>query len=189
MVKTLAVAVSLVTLVALAGCNESEDKRLLALAQQSLTQQARQSEQLAQQSRQIADTAKQLVAADAKARQELLAALSQVQQQIQAQRAEFDRQRDALEQERRDLAAQRARDPLVAQAIGAFGITLACVLPLLLAAFVLHTVNRASPDQDAQAVSEVLIGEITGTAPLLLGRAPAVPQIEAKNAASDERSK
>jgi hypothetical protein len=55
-----------------------------------------------------------------------------VQKQIQAQRAEFDRQRDGLERERRELAAQRGRDPIVAQAIGAFGIMLACLLPLLL---------------------------------------------------------
>jgi hypothetical protein len=169
-----------VALAALAGCGDSSDKRLLNLAQQSLAQQARQSEQLAQQSQRIADTARQLVAADAKARQELLAGLTKLQQQIQAERAEFDRQRDALEQERRELAAQRGRDPIVANAIGAFGVVLACLMPLLLAGYVLYTVNRASPDEDAQAVSEVLIGEIVGPTTTLLPAPTAMSLLEAK---------
>jgi hypothetical protein len=58
--------------------------------QQSLAQQARQSEQLAQQSRQVTEAAQQLVAADAQARQELVVGLTQLQQQIQTERAQFE---------------------------------------------------------------------------------------------------
>jgi hypothetical protein len=154
----------------------------LDLAQQSLAQQARQSEQLAQQSRQVTEAARQLVAADAQARQELVAGMTQLQQRIQTQRGEFDRQRDTLERERRELAAQRGRDPIIAQAIGAIGVTVACLLPLLLAAYVLYTVNRASPEDDSQAVSDVLIGEMVSSAPELLPGPAATPQLELKPA-------
>jgi TolA-binding protein len=165
-----------------AGCGDPPDKRLLDLAQQSLAQQARQSEQLAQQSRQVTEAARQLVAADAQARQELVAGMTQLQQRIQTQRGEFDRQRDTLERERRELAAQRGRDPIIAQAIGAIGVTVACLLPLLLAGYVLYTVNRASPEDDAQAVSDVLIGEMVSSAPELLPGPAATPQLELKQA-------
>jgi hypothetical protein len=83
-----------------------------------------------------------------------------------------------LEQERRQLAAQRGRDPIIAQAIGAIGVTVACLLPLLLAGYVLYTVNRASPEDDSQAVSDVLIGEMVSSAPELLPAPAAMPQLE-----------
>src|SRR5438876_6872716 len=67
---------ALVALVVVTGCGDPPDKRLLNLAQQSLAQQARQSEQLAQQSQQVATAARELVAADAHARQELIAGLT-----------------------------------------------------------------------------------------------------------------
>src|SRR5882724_305641 len=119
---------ALAAVVVVTGCGDPPDKRLLDLAQQSLAQQARQSEQLAKQSQQVATAARELVAADAQARQELIAGLTKLQGQIQAERAAFDHQRDDLEHERRELAAQRGRDPIIAQAIGASGVMLACLL-------------------------------------------------------------
>src|SRR5262245_29288552 len=182
MTKTmlLPTAVAVAILVLITGCGDPPDKRLLDLAQQSLAQQARQSEQLAQQSRQVTEAARQLVAADAQARQELVAGMTQLQQQIQTQRSEFDRQRDTLERERRELAAQRGRDPILANAIGAIGVTMACLLPLLLAGYALYTVNRPSPEADAEAVSEILIGEIVSPVPQLLPGPTAPPQLEVK---------
>src|SRR5262245_29927810 len=182
MMKTmlLPTAAAAAVIVLMTGCGDPPDKRLLDLAQQCLAQQARQSEQLAQQSRQVTEAAKQLVAADAQARQELVAGMTQLQQQIQTQRGEFDRQRDTLERERRELAAQRGRDPILAQSIGAFGVTIACLLPLLLAGYVLYMVNRPTAEADAEAVSEILIGEIVSPEPQLLPGPIGLPQLEAK---------
>ena len=59
---------------------------------------------------------------------------------------------------------------------------LACLLPLVLAGYVLYTVNRASPSADADAVSEVLIGEIVSATPELLPGPTPPPQLEAKPA-------
>ena len=71
-----------------------------------------------------------------------------------------------MEQERRDIAAQRHRDPIVAQTISVVGLTLACLLPLLLAGYVIYALNRSSDDNDA--LSELLIMEMTADQPLLL---------------------
>src|SRR5690606_67237 len=85
------------------------------------------------------------------------------------------RQREELEQERRDIAAQRHRDPVIAQAIGVFGITLACLLPLLLTAYIIRAVTQ-NPD-DSAALSEMLIMEIAADEPLLLPAPKSVPAL------------
>ena len=58
--------------------------------------------------------------------------------ELHSERAGIGCQREEMEQERRNIAAQRHRDPVIARAIGAVGLTLACLLPLLLAAYVIH---------------------------------------------------
>src|SRR5262245_35683493 len=107
MIKTktrlLATISGLAAVMCVTGCAEPADQRLANLAHESLAQQARQSEQLAKQSEQVASTARELVAADSHSRQELIATLAKLQEQIQAQHAAFDRQRDELERERREL--------------------------------------------------------------------------------------
>ena len=180
-IKIVVRAVAAAAVIVMTGCADPPDKRLADLAQQSLNQQSHQSEQLAKQSEQVAATAHELVAADARSRQDLIASLAKLQEQIQAQHAVFDRQRDELERERRELAAQRGRDPIIAQAIGALGVTLACLLPLVLAGYVLYTVNHTSPPADADAVSEVLIGEIVSATPELLSGPGAAGQLEGKS--------
>jgi leucyl-tRNA synthetase len=176
------------------GCAEPPDKRLAEFAQQSVAQQARQNEQLVQQNQQVAEAARELVTADAHARQEAiqmqrevaqreaesrreLAALQrEVQTAIQQDRQSLNRQHEDLEHERRQIAQQRQRDPILAAAISSAVLVLACLAPLLLCWYVLHVAGRSSPD-DA-AVSELLIQELAGEQPRLLPRLSSPPALE-----------
>jgi len=83
------------------GCDENENKRLAEMAEKQLERQAEQNRQTSELQREVAAGARQLVEADAKAREEMVT----LQRAAQAERSEIGRQRDALEDERRDLAA------------------------------------------------------------------------------------
>ena len=164
------VATLTMTLLLITGCADSRDERYRQLAQQALHEQSEQNKRLAEQSKQIAEASRRLVEGDAAARKDLLAAQKQLSSELHSERAGIDRQREELEQERRNIAARRHRDPVIAQAIGAVGLTLACLLPLLLAAYVIRAVNRDG--DDSAALSELLVMEITAERPLLLPISP-----------------
>jgi hypothetical protein len=149
-----------------AGCSESRDERLVVMAQKNIAEQVRQNERMAAQSVQIAEASKRLVEADSQARQEMLQAQAALQDEIQGARNNVDRQRDLLESERREIADQRYRDPIVAESIGAVGITIACLLPLMLAGYVVHCL-RHTVDGD-EALSELLVMELAGEQPGVL---------------------
>ena len=179
----LAVALTLL-LIGCAPPPDLRDQRLAEVAQQSVAVQAQQNEQIARQSqataeqgRQLAEATKQLVAKDAEARQQLLAAHEKLHAQLQQQRASIDAGRDALEQERRQLAAERQREPILAASIETLGLILACLLPLTLCGLLLWRLGRVEPD-DA-AVAELLVCELTSDRPRLLPglvSPPALPQ-------------
>ena len=154
------------TLLMMAGCADSGDERFRQLAQQALYEQSEQNKRLAEQSKQIAEASRRLIEGDAAARKDLLEAQNQLTSELHTERASLDRQREEMEQERRNIAAQRQRDPLIAQTISTVGLTLACLLPLLLAGYVIYSHNRSSDDNDA--LSELLIMEMTADQPLLL---------------------
>ena len=164
------VAMLMMTLLLAVGCADSRDERFRQLAQQALHEQSEQNKRLAEQSRQIAEASRRLVEGDAAARKDLLAAHKQLMSELHSERANLDRQHEEMEQERRNIAARRHRDPVIAQAIGAVGLTLACLLPLLLAAYVIRAVNRDG--DDSAALSELLVMEITAEQPLLLPISP-----------------
>lgn len=84
--------------------------------------------------------------------------LVELQNQVQAQHAEIHRQRDALEKERRELAAQRVRDPIVADSIFSIGTLLACLTPILLAWALL---KRGDPGTDSEVIAETLIRDVS----------------------------
>ena len=163
-------AMLMMTLLLAVGCADSRDERFRQLAQQALHEQSEQNKRLAEQSRQIAEASRRLVEGDAAARKDLLAAHKQLMSELHSERANLDRQHEEMEQERRNIAARRHRDPVIAQAIGAVGLTLACLLPLLLAAYVIRAVNRDGDDSAAR--SELLVMEITAEQPLLLPISP-----------------
>jgi hypothetical protein len=156
----------IMTLLLATGCGDSRDERYRRLAEHALHEQAQQNKRLAEQSKQIVDASQRLVEGDAEARRDLLEAQKQLTSELHSERAGIDRQREEMEQERRNIAAQRHRDPVIARAIGAVGLTLACLLPLLLAAFVIRAVNQDG--DDSAELGKLLVMEMTAEQPLLL---------------------
>jgi len=154
--------------VLICGCGTSEpDGRYEQLVDKTLEQQAAQNQAMAKQSQEVAEATRQLVEGDAKARQEMAATHRDLQTGLQSERKNIDRQHDALEQERRQIAAQRHRDPIVAQAIIQVGGYLAAVLPLVFVIVLLRAVRNEDPDA---LVGELLLQEFTSERPLLIDR-------------------
>lgn len=149
----------LLTFAVVTGCDQ--DERYVRLAQEADRRQAEQNQEIAYQNHRIADATKQLVEADAKARQEMAAQ----SRDLQAERAEVGHQRDALEADRRKLASQRQWDSLVASAIDNSGLLLVCVLPLLLCLLLLRDLGSGDKEE---ALGEVLAIELAAKEPSLL---------------------
>ncbi len=103
----------------LTGCSPS-DSRLADYAQWSVDQQTHQNVQQAEQN------------------EDLLEAQRSLHQGIQQERAHLDQQHDDLEAQRREIAEQRIRAPLVAESIQSTALLLACLLPLLICAYALR---------------------------------------------------
>jgi hypothetical protein len=165
LIRTSLVAIGLIGL----SCS-SDDQRLVELATQGAERQAEQNVQMAELQQQVAEGAKRLVEEDARARREL----AEVQNNVQAERAEVGRQRDLLETDRRELAAQRRWDPVIAAAIADVGLVLACLLPLILCLYLL----RSPPDTEAdQAIAELLIEDVAAQQPILLSPPPTQPRL------------
>ncbi len=127
------------------GCSKGPDQRLTELAESSLAQQSRQNEAAAENNRQIAEAARQLVQADAHAREQLIRSNREQQAEIQQSYNRLDQARDDLERERQAIAEQRQRDPVVAEAIRGLGLLLAVLFPLGVAGYLLYVINRAAP--------------------------------------------
>lgn len=152
------VTVAILALMA-AGCNS--DQRLAEMASRSMEIQAKQNAQTAEMQNDISASARQLVEADAAARQETLA----MQRELQKEYTTIGEQRDSLEDDRRQIASQRYLNPLIATAITQVGLALACVLPLVIC-WQLLKVN--SDPADDQKVAEVLLNDLMTSEPVLL---------------------
>lgn len=162
-----------ILLAAFAGCSGPPDERLAEMAQQTTAEQSRQNQRMADQSEAIVEeshelalAAKELVERDAEARRELIAAQQELTTQLNDQQATIDAGRDQLEQDRREIAQQRNRDPIIAAVIQNFGLVIACLLPLLVAVLVIRQMQSQEPDH--AAVAELLTLELTSDKPLLL---------------------
>lgn len=150
MVRNLAPIGPMIAMLAI-GC-ESRDDRLASFAEQAMSQQARQNEEMARQSGQVArqstelaKAANTLVEQDATARRELIEAQDKLQSQVHQERADLDAQRQHLAAERKAVAAAAVREPVIAQAILVFGMILATLLPLLVTAYALRRLPDAGP--------------------------------------------
>jgi len=155
------------------GCSNTPDERLAEFAQQSMSEQRKQNDRMADQSQavveeshQLAETAKELVEHDAEARRELIAAQSEMTSQLNEQQSAIHTGHQQLEQDRRDIAEQRHRDPIIAAVIQNIGLIFACLLPLLVAVFVIRQMQSQEPDH--AAVAELLVLELTADEPRLL---------------------
>lgn len=161
---------ALVILLTLPGCGQApdyRDQRLADFAQRSTSEQIQQNARMAE-----------LVRRDAESRKELLATHQEFISQLNRQQAVIDAGRDRLEQDRRDIAQQRHRDPIVAATLQNVGLLIACLLPLLLAGFVVWRMQHQEPDH--AAVAELLAFELTSDRPLFLP-APVQPRLAASS--------
>ncbi len=114
----------------------------------------------------ILEIQRELVDRDAQCRQELNTLQRETQSAIQTERQSLDRQREDLEGERRQIASERQRAPVIAAAIMQLGLILACLAPLALCAYLLWSL-RSTAEQD-EAVTELLVEELTSERPKLL---------------------
>ena len=176
MKRTQIAIVPILMLLTVIGCSDSpdmRDQRLAEFAEQAVKEQARQNDRMADQSQavveeshQLAQTAKELVEKDAEARRELIAAQQELTSQLNDQQATVDAGRGQLEQDRREIAEQRHRDPIVATAIQNTGLIIGCLLPLIVAVYVIRQMQSQEPDH--AAVAEMLVLEVTSDEPRLL---------------------
>lgn len=157
------------------GC-ESRDERLVSFAEHAADAQrqqneliGRQSEQVVLESRALAEAAKEVVAADAQARKELIVAQRELNQGLHVERSAVHQQRDQLEHDRRVIADQRFRDPMIAVTLHTIGLLLICLAPLVLAAYALRQLNQGV--DDCAELGDLLVEEISTDRPLLLSAA------------------
>lgn len=157
-------------MIAAVGCNEDDHRQRAEMAERYLDRQAEQNRRMAELQHEVAEGTRQLVEADAKAREEMVA----LQRNLQAEQTEIGRQRDQLESERRTLAGQRRLDPIIAAAITNAALLLACILPLALCWYLLR--SRDDPADD-HVVAEVLLQDLVTDRPLLLPKTEPNPAI------------
>ena len=163
---------TILLLLAILGCNNSDD-RLVELSREHAVRQAETQRQMIDLQKEVAEGSRQLVQSDAKAREELTG----LQRNLRSDQAEIHHGRDQLETERREIAAQRYRDPIVAAILTDIGIVLACMLPLVLCGYVLWSAYRAG--ESDSAVAELLVQEMVASEPrLLLSDRSSVPRLE-----------
>ena len=134
------------------GCQNDSD-RVSELATRHATQQAELSRETVKLQAELIEGTHQLVEADAQARRDFL----ELEGKLDVQRAELGRRHDDLEHERREIATQRFRDPIVANAVIAVGTLLACLIPMLLAGYLLRC---QLGEQDDHTATEILLDEI-----------------------------
>ncbi len=155
------------------GCGGS-DGRLVELSERSLARQSEQNQQTAKQSTEVAKATRQLVAADSQARQELVAAQSHLESELHTERASLDRQHELLEVERKELAKQRHREPILAAAIMQAAALLACVLPIFLCVYIVNALRRETPSAELEAL---LIQELAEPQLLIDRQLPLLPDV------------
>ena len=171
--RSVVMCLALLMLGVVGGCGSSPDERLAELAQQSMSEQRKQNDRMADQSQavvaeshQLAEAAKEMVEHDAEARRELIAAQQELTSQLIEQQSAIYTGHEQLEQDRCEIAEQRHRDPIIAAVIQDFGLFIACLLPLVVAVFVIRQMQSQEPDH--AAVAELLVHELTADEPRLL---------------------
>jgi hypothetical protein len=123
------------------------------MATENAKRQAQQSRETVQLQLQVAEGTKRLVSTEAESRRQWIG----IKRDIEVEAAAISRQRDLLEAERRAIAAERNRDPIIVAAIESVGFVLACLVPLLVAWRALHVSEKHV--RDGPAVVYVLLDE------------------------------
>ena len=161
MVKTTLLITLILTLLTSIGCNSEENSRVADLATQQMERQADQNRRMSDLQQEVASGSRELVEADAKARQEMVT----LQRQIQSERSEIGYQRDQLEAERRRIADSRNRDPIIAAAITKVAFVVISLLPLLICWLLLQ--QKVEP-ADKNEIAELLLDDLVSSEPILM---------------------
>ena len=153
-------------LLPMTGCGSNDD-RLVTMAKDHEGRQHEQNLRMAELQKSVADASKRLVEAEAESREKFQA----MQENLRSDQATIGQQRDALEADRREIAAQRNRDPIIAASIVQIGTVLATLLPLLLAGYLVWAMRHNAGEDDA-VVAEMLVSELVSEHPRLLAPEP-----------------
>ncbi|TWU32784.1 hypothetical protein Q31b_57940 [Novipirellula aureliae] len=167
--KTIMVISVAILVLALGGCRDDENKRLAEMAERNLERQAQQEIRNTELQHQVAEGTKLLVEADAAARGTIV----EIHRDVQAERQTIGAQRDRLEDERRQIAATRIRDPIIAESIKAIGLLAACLVPLLIA---LQILRRSDTTAESEAVAEFLLSDMVADRPTIVRIIDATPK-------------
>lgn len=157
-------ALSILPIALVIGCS-SADERYVELANESTARQVEQNRQIAQQSQAVADSTHELVQADGQSRHDFIQSQAELQKEIHVERQSIDQQHEQLAVDQRQLAADRQREPVIANAIVAAVTLLACSLPIVFCFFVLRTLNRETGNDP---MAELLIEEFVSRQSVLL---------------------
>jgi hypothetical protein len=154
------------------------------LAAQIAYDQGQQNQRIAESSRNLAEGSRQLVAADAQARRELI----DLQQALRHDQTEIARQRDALEGERQSIARQRRTDSAIGSSVEFAGWLLASLSPLVLAAMALLGLWRQpTAEEEGDILVEQLAQNLADAPPTPIAvsnprRAPRLPPPQSRSA-------
>ncbi len=105
--------------------------------------------------------------------------MAELQKQWQTERTDLNEQRNRLELERREIALQRQREPVIAQCIQQLGLLALCLVPLVVCALLLRKANE--PD-DGNAIAETLVSDLMSPHPTLFAPALHAPSVDDKPA-------
>ena len=165
--QTLPITLTLILLTG-ASCDSDENSRVADLATQQMERQADQNRRMSDLQQEVASGSRELVEADAKARQEMVT----LQRQIQSERSEIGYQRDQLEAERRRIADSRNRDPIIAAAITKVAFVVISLLPLLICWLLLQ--QKVEP-ANKNEITELLLDDLVSAEPRLVPPAKSKP--------------
>jgi hypothetical protein len=153
----------IVTVIAIAGC----DDRVTQVAREAANRQAQQNTVMAELHQQVATGTRELVAADAKARGDIVG----VHHDLQSERARLDTGWNALETERRQIASQRRTESFLAPLVP---LITGSVLVIVLLGFCWYAVGAAHSSESRDFMLEdFLVREILPDEPSLLFGDPA----------------
>lgn len=116
--------------------------------------------------KQLAEAAKQLITAEAQARQDFLKTQNQLEvsrQAIVGQQKDVLSSFDRLENERRQIASERMIDSLLASGIESAGLITAVLVPFFLLAWIINTAcqTKTLPEMDAMVLEYRILAEET----------------------------
>lgn len=156
----------LILLTLTSGC----DERVVEVAREAADRQAQQNEAMAELSQEVAGGARQLIAADAETRKEIVA----VHREFQAERARLDLGWTDLEQQRRQLANERRTESILIPVVKLAG---GLLLVTALLGFSWYALFAVRSDSHVEAdLNSFLVDELTSGRPSIVG-ADCLPQI------------